>query len=244
LWLAAPGLVLKLERIAMKFHLNSRRAARAALLASVLAAAGASSAWASLTVATSRGDVTADSTINWGALGGDFTPVGATATVGAVSVSGAPAFGILEQGLSATYNFAAGESLLAMFDLVNGTDTNGNFVLAFAGGIAGFGTQIQGNLFGALSVDMDVFDTANLLIGSFNFVGTSGGNNDGSALFVGVNSTALDIGRIVLRGAGAGAAINQLTLDTVANNGVPEPGTLALAGLALAAASTLRRRQG
>ncbi len=227
----------------MKLHLNRQHMLRSALLAAMLAAAGVSSAWASLTVASGRGDVTADSTLNWGVLGGDFTAVGATATVGAVSVSGAPAFGIFEQGLSATYNFSAGESLLAMFDLTAGASTTGSFVLDFAGGIAGFGTQIQDNQFGALSVDMDVFDTANLLLGSFTFNGTSGGNNDGSALFVGVNSTAVDIGRIVLRGTFDGAAINQLTLDTMATS-VPEPGTLALAGLALVAASSLRRRQG
>jgi hypothetical protein len=228
----------------MKAHLDRKRAARAVLLAGLLAAAGASSAWAALTAATGRGDITTDTTINWGTLGADFSDAGASPSVGAVTVSGAPAFAALENGVTFTYNFALNDRLLAMLDIPNQAPTNGNFVFDFATGIAGFGTDIQGSIFGALAVDLDVFDTANVLLGTFSFLGTSGDTNPGSALFVGVNSSSANIGRIVLRGAGEGAAVNHLSLDTIATTNVPEPGTLALAGLALAAAGTARRRRG
>jgi hypothetical protein len=230
----------------MVTSLFSKRALRVALASTALAAIATPNAWAALTVANTRAAVTADTTINWGILGGDLTGVGAMPSVGIVTATGAPAFAILEQGQTATYNFSPAESLLAMLDVATGDLTSGSFALSFSSGIAGFGTQIQGNLFGPLNVTMTVFNTANLQIGSFIFTGATGGNNDGSALFVGVNSTAQDIGRVVLSGAGAGAAINQLTLDTVAVTPIPEPGTAALlmVGLSVMMGGAMRRRKG
>jgi hypothetical protein len=83
------------------------------------------------------------------------------------------------------------------------------------------GTQIQSFLYGTFWVDLTLYDQFGAEIASFlNIEGENTENGDGTALFVGAVSDADNIARMVLAGAGDGAAINAII--------VPEPPTLLL----------------
>lgn len=205
---------------------------------------------AALTQATSRAEILSPTTVDWSALGPDFTGVGSTPSTGGVTVSGAAAYTVFQQAVAGSWggNFLNGESLLASIDSATVTELPGVFDMAFASPISGFGTQVQAYYFGDFTADILAYDSSNVLLGSFlGIAGTSNSNADGSALFLGVVSSALDISRIVITvtsAFGEGAAINQLSLSTqvAAPPGVPEPATLLIAGIALGALRLSRRR--
>jgi PEP-CTERM motif len=191
---------------------------------------------ATIILASTRADILSSTTVEWSAIGPDFTNAGSPVSVGPATVSGASTYAVLQQAPTGSWNgnFADAESVLAMFDLVSGP-VSGVFDINFASVVGGFATQAQDLLFGAFSVTLDVYGTANALLGSFNFNGDSNDNHDGSAIFIGVLSSQLDIARVVISGMGDGSAINHLTLGTAGSAPVPEPGTLSLALLALVA---------
>jgi hypothetical protein len=108
-----------------------------------------------------------------------------------------------------------------------------NLSIAFTGGVTAIGVDLLqwfGNNGGWA---IDIFDTADVLIGSF---ATPAGS------FVGVVSTVA-IGRMALDKPDTGAVIDNLRFGT-AGSAVPTPGTLLLAATAvLALAATGRRRK-
>lgn len=191
-----------------------------------------------VTVASRAAIAGPTTTVDWSALGGDANAVGASAVVGDVTVTGAPAFTLFQQAPTGSWNgnFLDGETILSMFDLSTG-DVNGVFDISLASAVSGFGTQVQDFLFGPFSVNVQLFDAASSLLGSFDFLnGDSTPSGDGSALFVGFQSDTANISRVVISGLSSGSGINQITLGPSATvNPVSAPGTLllVLAGLAL-----------
>jgi hypothetical protein len=218
------------------------------VLTGLVLAGCALAAQAALVVASDRSQLLNATTVDWSVLGPDLTALGSPVVAGPATVSGASAFTVFQQAPTGTWdgNFTDGESLLSLFDLNGNGPIGGAFDISFASAIAGFGTQAQDINFGAFSVTIDVYDATNSLLGSFNFNGDSNDDQDGSAVFVGVLSDQLDISRVVISGMSDGSAINQLTLAGPANP-APAPASLALvlmALLTLAAATSMRRRQG
>lgn len=112
--------------------------------------------------------------------------------------------------------------------------------------VRGAGAQIQRNLYGPFTGTIEAYDTANTLLGSFNLAGNSNGNNDGSAIFLGVLDTSATIKKLVFNvdNGTADFAINQLDLVTQGGPVIPEPGTLVLmsiGGLAIGLGRRFRR---
>src|SRR6185295_8376986 len=95
------------------------------------------------------------------------------------------------QGTSWIGNFAAGNPVLY-------TTGGGPVDFLFSSAIAGFGEQIQSATFGAFTARIEAFNASGISIGLFTVVGNSTGAGDGSAAFIGLYSTAVDIRRIRL----------------------------------------------
>lgn len=180
--------------------------------------------------------------IDWGKNPAGSTPFGfvtADGIVGAVTSAG----GFLDnrqQPLTFVGNFAHGDNLL--FTEFNGPDITLNFTTP----VAGAGAQIQSNFPGAFVARITASDgTTNW---SFTEAGTSNGNDDGSAIFIGVLSDIANLKWVSFSLDSAAFfknsfAINQVSLtDTVA--GVPEPASWVLMLLGFGGlGATLRRRR-
>lgn len=213
---------------------------RSLLLSALIAGVAAPAAFANVILTNSRSAVTTLGsqafTVDWGALGGDLTPLGSTFTQGPVTVGGANAFTVFN---GSTYNadFLADEFVLSLFDANNFNPLSGIFSLTFASAVRAAGAQVQALAFGGFFGTISAFDAANGLLGSFNVSGANGGNGNGSAVFAGIISDSINISRIEFAGFGDGAAINQVTAN------VPEPPMLLLLLGPLAFLVATRRRR-
>lgn len=213
---------------------------RSLLLGALFLSVAASSAFANVILTNSRSAVTTLGsqafTVDWGALGGDLTPLGSTFSQGPVTVSGAGAFTVFN---GSTYNadFLADEFVLSLFDANNFNPLSGIFSLSFATAVRAAGAQVQALAFGGFLGTISAFDATNGLLGSFNVSGINGGNGNGSAVFAGIISDSINISRIEFAGFGEGAAINQVSAN------VPEPPMLLLLLGPLAFLVATRRRR-
>lgn len=129
-------------------------------------------------------------------------------------------------------NFSSGDALVMEWIAGNAISINPQNL------ISGAGANIQANLWDGFVARIEAFDSSNTSLGFFDVNGFSTPNNDGSAIFIGIESDSANIDRIqfsVL--AEVGFAINQVDLVTDGTNPVPEPsaifGGLALGALAL-----------
>jgi hypothetical protein len=146
-----------------------------------------------------------------------------------------------DQGNGWGGNFTPGDELLW-----TNSPGQGPLTITFDQIVMGVGANIQADFFGDFTALIQAFDVNGNLIDSFSENGTSNGNGDGSAIFIGltnepgiksvefsITSCALDC---------ADFAINQL--DTLTGNeGVPEPATLVLMGSALFSLGGIARKR-
>lgn len=215
--------------------------AAVALLATLVA----QPACASLVQAGTRGAITADYTVDWGVFGAEFTVVGSGADFGPGVLSGASAYTVFS---GSTYNadFLPANNVLALYD-ASFNPIGGTFKITFDNPVQSAGAQVQANSFGAFSGVITAFNSGGTSLGSFAIGGNNNGTGDGSAVFAGLISNALDIKSIEFSGFGAGAAINFLSVDSIFATGgnIPEPPALlaAITYLGLMAAVARRRRQ-
>ncbi len=213
-----------------------------------------SSFCASATLVTLRGSLGGDDAIDWAQLGADgdeITQPGAvTSSLGRSASVSNPNGAIyrFDEGAGAgTYhgNFAAGDALLTTFF------DSGPISIDFTSGpVARVGAQIQSLALGSFIGMLSAFDASNNLLESVSLDGTSTfGNGDNSAIFLGMTRASADIDRIEFSvtfndplAADFALAINQLDFGLRGTGvPVPEPGSLALVGVALAAAAWRRR---
>jgi hypothetical protein len=220
-------------------------------VAAFLTLAASTPARAGIVFVTSRSALGATDFVDWSQIGPDFTTTGnpffANSNNGVpvtVTMGGSPGFERLTQGISWIGNFAPNDAVLY-------TQAQGNGVLRllFPHGETGGGAQIQENFYGPFTAEISAFGPGHTLLGQFTRNGTSNGNNDNSAIFVGVLSSSPNISEIdfsLTNGGNGGTndfAINRFGLVTgTSTTGIPEPATLALFGVGLAGLLRYRRR--
>lgn len=217
--------------------------------------------WAQLRVVDSTGAVVAVP-----------SPVTVTSNLGRTAVldDGVAFTGLIEGPDSDwTGNFIIGEHVLITadnahlfpIDPVTGQPTlnpdavAASFSVDLSIPVAGLGLQITSNRFGDFIAGLEVYNSANVLLGAFSVGGRLDGAEDGSAPFLGALSDGNDIARAVFTVVSVldngdpahpqGVGVNRLLTmdgDPQAASPVPEPGTLALLGVGALGAMVRRRR--
>lgn len=199
---------------------------------------------------SSPAGMTVTDTIDWGAIGPDMTPTassfniqttgGATVTVSNENNDIGTMYR-LEQPGSFSGNFSPGDAVLFVY----GEDAP--LTLAFAAPVRGVGANIQGSEYGAFEATISLYGSADNLLGSYTLAGDSNGDNDGTAIFLGMVSDGMDIYyarfSIVSQVQSNDFGINQVRLDESSSSSapIPEPSTWALLAAGLGWVVSRRR---
>lgn len=134
-------------------------------------------------------------------------------------------------------NFANGDALIWTQNAV------GFLQIEFLNPVFGVGAQILRDTYGDFSATIEVFNSLNMSIGTFDMAGMSNTNADNSAIFIGMLDNSASISKVhftVDQGL-EDFAINQLDIVTGPSRVPDASSTLALFGLSMAGIAILRR---
>ena len=211
----------------------SRKSPLYACLCALLFAATTASA--TVMLVTDRGQISGF-LIDFAPLGPAFTPVPQSFQISYFGgeMNGSLAKGPgerVDEGNGWTGNFSIGDHLLW-------TTGNGPLTLAFTFPASAVGAQIQTNSYGSFTAEIQAFQ-GNRLLGTFTEAGNSNGNEDGSAIFIGVMGgpqtfiTSIELSIVSCSGNCADFAINQVSYNPFEFTDIPEPISAMLLGSGL-----------
>jgi hypothetical protein len=205
----------------------------------LLVSVAVQSSFASLILVTSRGSLSGSDSLAISSIAPDGTVMmsgfmAMTTAHNVVSVSdiGGNGMSILQEGNEWSGNFAPNDALLWTGNIITGNPDSGPVTLAFATAVGGVGMQIQPDQIPSkFMASITAFDSGNNNLGSFTEMGMSTAANDGSAIFLGVQSSSSNISRILINitmPSGIDFAFNRLTFGAPIMVTAPEPTSLAL----------------
>jgi hypothetical protein len=199
---------------------------------------------------TSRSQVGGSGLIDWTQAGTVFSflsnpfsvAVAGTSLTAAVAGQYGPSQIFQQKFMSWNGNFSANEYVLGPQNFFN----RGDLTITFGGqAVSAFGANYQANYFGTFTSRVSVLDALGNVQYSYDFSGTSNANGDGSAVFAGIASNAVNIYGIRFTGLTAtlnpgSFAINNVSVNTSV---VPEPSAFVLLSTGLAALGVVARRR-
>jgi hypothetical protein len=176
---------------------------------------------------------------NWTSTSGLYTgQIGITG-----SIIGTQNMERLDQGNGWNGNFTPGDALV--WNEGGFAQTGIDIGVLFNNPSFGGGAQIQADFFGAFTATLTAFDTLGNVIGVVTMPGNSNSNGDGSAIFIGFQSSSANVGflnfNVVDAFGGDSLAIDTLTIYNTGT--VPEPASLLLLGSGLLGAVAYGRRR-
>ncbi|MBX3111372.1 MAG: PEP-CTERM sorting domain-containing protein [Fimbriimonadaceae bacterium] len=199
----------------------------------------AAQAFGSVTLLTSRAQITETDYIDWADLGPDNTAAPSSFTISThgtpfdVLISAPGTFERRTQSASWYGDFAPGDALLYYLGRTGVTLTG-------AKTCNDVGFQVDRNQYGAFGATLTAYDGLDNVLGSFHVNGNVTPDADNSALFVGVHSDAGDIHHVTIVMDDLGDfAINRVSYACCSP--VPEPATMSALGLG--ALALLRRKR-
>jgi hypothetical protein len=204
----------------------------------------AQAAFAGTVLITSRGALSNSDTLSIATFGADGSNVASGTTVASmngnmvtVSDGGTNGFSVLQEANEWSGNFANNELVLWTGDINSGNSDPGPITFAFSNAVGAIGFQVQPDDTSVSGVpfiaSISAFDAGNNPLGTFTENGTSNFANDGSAIFIGEQSSSANISSIqvnITSPSGIDFALNYLTFGAPSTTtATPEPSSLALA---------------
>jgi hypothetical protein len=213
---------------------TSRAARTTALALATLAALGLAAAAVpaqAQTRLTTAAAVAGNDSVDWSQIGPDTTRpsstfTAATANGDSVQVSQpSGSFERLTEGPSWRGNFTP--NMPVLWDNQYGP----SMTFTFDKGMSAAGLQISADTYGAFTAQVQAYGQSNALLGTFTEAGTMNGNNNGSAIYLGVGDSSTPIYKLVYSLTSAylspnDFAVGQLDLHDAATT-APEPSSVA-----------------